>query len=82
MASTTTDVLVVGAGPTGLSLAVALLTRGREVTVVDKLPQGDNTSRAGVVHARSLEVLEPYGIATRLACQGIRARRFTVRDRD
>lgn len=79
---TTTDVLVVGAGPAGLTLAVGLAQQGRLVTVVDSQAASDHTSRAAVVHARTLEVLEPYGVADRLAAQGIHAPRFTVRDRD
>src|SRR5262245_3874120 len=77
-----TDVLVVGAGPTGLTLATALRTRGVVVTVIDRLPEGANTSRAAVVHARTLEVLEPLGVSERLADLGIHAQRFTIRDRD
>ena len=76
------DVLVVGAGPTGLTAAISLVARGHDVTVVDRLAEGQNTSRAGVVYARTLEVLEPYGVAERLAAEGIHARRFTIRDRD
>jgi 2-polyprenyl-6-methoxyphenol hydroxylase-like FAD-dependent oxidoreductase len=76
------DVLVVGAGPTGLTLAAALAARGLAVTVVDRLAEGANTSRAGVVHARTLEVLETIGVADRLVARGIPARRFTIRDRD
>jgi 2-polyprenyl-6-methoxyphenol hydroxylase-like FAD-dependent oxidoreductase len=34
------------------------------------------------VYSRTLEVLEPYGVARRLTSQGIHARRFTIRDRD
>jgi 2-polyprenyl-6-methoxyphenol hydroxylase-like FAD-dependent oxidoreductase len=78
----TTDVLIVGAGPTGLTAAVSLLTHGRAVTIIDQQNQGQHTSRAGVVYSRSLELLEPYGVADRLAAQGIHARRFTIRDRD
>ena len=55
-----TDVLVVGAGPTGLTLAAALVARHVRVTVVDRLSEGANTSRAAVVHARTLEALEAY----------------------
>jgi 2-polyprenyl-6-methoxyphenol hydroxylase-like FAD-dependent oxidoreductase len=82
MLPATTDVLIVGAGPAGLTLAVGLAQQGRHVTVVDQLAAGDHTSRAAVVHARTLEVLQPYGVADRLAGQGIKASRFTIRDRD
>ncbi|HZU50005.1 MAG TPA: FAD-dependent oxidoreductase, partial [Mycobacterium sp.] len=52
------DVLVVGAGPTGLTLAISLLNRGAQVMIVDCLAAGANTSRAAAVNARTLEVLE------------------------
>lgn len=77
-----TDVLVVGAGPTGLTLAAALAGRGIRTLVIDKLAAGANTSRAAVLHARTLEVLEPLGVTSTLVARGIRAQRFTIRDRD
>lgn len=77
-----TDVLVVGAGPTGLTLAAALTARGLRSTVIDRLGEGANTSRAAVVHARTLEVLEPLGVASTLDARGVHASRFTIRDRD
>ena len=77
-----TDVLIVGAGPCGLTLAAALAARGIAATVIDRQREGANTSRAAVVHARTLEVLEPLGVAPRLVERGIRASRFTIRDRD
>ena len=77
-----TDVLIVGAGPTGLTLATALLAQGVCTTVIDGLPAGANTSRAAVVHARTLEVLEPLGVAGTLVSRGVQAGRFTIRDRD
>src|ERR1700752_84069 len=79
---TTTDVLVVGAGPTGLTLAAALTKRGVATTVVDTQPAGANTSRAAVVAARTLEVLEELDVSERLAKQGIHAHRFSMRERD
>jgi 2-polyprenyl-6-methoxyphenol hydroxylase-like FAD-dependent oxidoreductase len=82
MLPTTTDVLVVGAGPTGLTVAVGLARQGRHVTVVDGQATGATTTRAAVVHARTLELLEPYGVADRLVARGIHAPRFTIRDRD
>jgi 2-polyprenyl-6-methoxyphenol hydroxylase-like FAD-dependent oxidoreductase len=77
-----TDLLVVGAGPAGLALGTGLAARGIDVTLVDRQPAGDNTSRAAVVHAHTLELLADLGVAERLASLGIHARRFTIRDRD
>jgi 2-polyprenyl-6-methoxyphenol hydroxylase-like FAD-dependent oxidoreductase len=82
MLTANTDVLIVGAGPTGLTLATALAVRGIRATVVDRQAAGANTSRAAVVHARTLEVLEQIGIVDRLVSLGVRAPRFTIRDRD
>lgn len=76
------DVLIIGAGPTGLTLATALASRGIRPVVVDRQPEGSNTSRAAVVHAHTLEVLETIGVADRLVKRGIHAPRFTIRDRD
>lgn len=78
---TDTEVLIVGAGPTGLALAAALQARDVDARVVDRLAAGANTSRAAVVNARTLEVLEELGVAERLVGLGIHAPRFTIRDR-
>ncbi|OBB81170.1 pentachlorophenol monooxygenase [Mycobacterium colombiense] len=78
---TTTDVLVVGAGPTGLTAAASLAGHGVATTVVDSLAAGANTSRAVAVAARTLEVLEGVDVGKRLAEQGIHAPRFSIRDR-
>ena len=75
------DVLVVGAGPTGLTLAASLVARGIATTVVDRQASGANTSRAAVVNARSLEVLESLDVARRLVKVGVQAPRFSIRDR-
>ncbi|MEU4312147.1 FAD-dependent oxidoreductase [Nocardia sp. NPDC024068] len=56
-----TDVLVVGAGPTGLTLACALRLQGIDVRVVDAAPVPATTSRANILHARGVEVLERIG---------------------
>ena len=76
-----TDVLVVGAGPSGLTLAASLVKKGIATTVVDRQPAGANTSRAAVVNARTLEVLEDLDVARRLVKEGIQAPRFSIRDR-
>jgi 2-polyprenyl-6-methoxyphenol hydroxylase-like FAD-dependent oxidoreductase len=77
-----TEVLVVGAGPVGLAVAASLAGHGHAVAVVDRQTAGANTSRAAVVHARTLEMLERIGVSKRLAGLGIRARQFSIRDGD
>lgn len=78
----TTDVLIVGAGPTGLALAAELWRRGIKPLMIDRQPAGANTSRACVVHARTMEVLTPLGVTHDLLAQGLRVPIFRVRDRD
>jgi 2-polyprenyl-6-methoxyphenol hydroxylase-like FAD-dependent oxidoreductase len=75
-----TDVLVVGAGPTGLTLAASLLAHGVHAEVVDKQPAGANTSRAAAVNARTLEVLKDLDVSRRLVKTGLIAPRFTMRE--
>ncbi|MDX6281714.1 MAG: hypothetical protein QOH03_2785 [Kribbellaceae bacterium] len=77
-----TEVLVVGAGPVGLAVAVSLAGHGRQVTVVDRQPAGANTSRASVVHPRTLELLERIGVSDRLTELGIHVEQFNIADGD
>jgi 2-polyprenyl-6-methoxyphenol hydroxylase-like FAD-dependent oxidoreductase len=74
------DVLVVGAGPTGLTLTAALLANGVSVLLVDRQAEGANTSRAAGVNARTLEVLDGIDVTRRLLKEGIEAPRFTIRE--
>ena len=67
---THTEVAIVGAGPTGLALAVTLASAGIDFVIVDRLAEGANTSRAAVVHARTLEVLDELGAAEALIARG------------
>jgi 2-polyprenyl-6-methoxyphenol hydroxylase-like FAD-dependent oxidoreductase len=55
-------VLVVGAGPVGLTLACELARRDVPMRVIDRLPEPTTQSRAIVVHARTLEALERLGV--------------------
>lgn len=77
-----TDVLVAGAGPTGLAVAAALERGGVRPFVIDKLAVGQNTSRAAVIHAHTLEVLEQIGVSQRLIRSGTTLTKFSLRDRD
>jgi len=79
---TTTDVVIAGAGPTGLVLASILAARGVPFVLLDRLAEGANTSRAAVVHARTLEVLEPLKVTDRLQAAGHLVPMFSLRDRD
>lgn len=58
-----TDVLVVGAGPTGLMAALVAHRRGLRVSVVDGKAGPTRESRAIVVQARSVEILDQLGVA-------------------
>jgi 2-polyprenyl-6-methoxyphenol hydroxylase-like FAD-dependent oxidoreductase len=60
------DVLVVGAGPTGLALALQARRHGARVRVVERRPTAFRPSRALVVHPRTLEVLRPLGVVDAL----------------
>lgn len=75
-----TEVAIVGAGPAGLALAVTLAASGIDFVVLDRLAEGANTSRAAVVHARTLEVLDELGASEELIARGIKVTRFAVRD--
>src|ERR1700681_3817224 len=58
-----TDVLIVGAGPTGLVLALWLTRLGIRVRIVDKTAEPGTTSRALAVQARTLELYRQVGLA-------------------
>ena len=66
-----TPVLVVGAGPTGLVLALWLRRLGVAVRIIDKEDRPGTTSRALVVHARTLELYRQIGIADRVVQRGL-----------
>ncbi|MGV0808016.1 FAD-dependent oxidoreductase [Mycolicibacterium setense] len=82
MQTFTTDVLIVGAGPVGLTAAIVLTQHGHDVVVVDRQAEGTNTSRAAVVHPHTLELLEPYDVVDDLVARGVHTPTFTIRDRD
>jgi 2-polyprenyl-6-methoxyphenol hydroxylase-like FAD-dependent oxidoreductase len=69
--TTNTDVIVSGAGPTGLMLACELALAGVQCHVVDRRNGQNNMTRAFAVHARTLELLNARGIADDLVARGI-----------
>jgi 4,5-epoxidase len=72
------EVLIVGAGPTGLTLACALRLHGIAVRVVDKAGTPATTSRANFLHARGVEVLDRIGALGDLPDRSISAMTITV----
>jgi 2-polyprenyl-6-methoxyphenol hydroxylase-like FAD-dependent oxidoreductase len=68
------QVLVVGAGPTGLLLAGELERRDVPCLLIDALDAARGWDRATVVHARSLEILEALGLEGRPLAEGVRTR--------
>jgi len=77
-----TDVLVVGAGPTGLSLACGLARRGIAHVVIDHAPQVAPYTHSTVVDARTLQALESIDTTDPLMRRGVIVTHFTLRDRD
>ncbi|MFE9429228.1 FAD-dependent monooxygenase [Kitasatospora sp. NPDC006697] len=66
----TTDVLIVGAGPTGMTLANELLLAGVSTVLADRLTERGELSKAGGVQARTLEALDQRGLLEPLLATG------------
>jgi 3-(3-hydroxy-phenyl)propionate hydroxylase len=65
------SVVIAGGGPTGLTLAGELALAGIDVAIVERrLTQDLDGSRAGGLHARTIEVFDQRGIADRFLSQG------------
>ena len=64
MSNETADVVIVGAGPTGLMLAIELVLGGAKVIVLDRLAKPDETIKAGAVGALGAEALERRGMGS------------------
>ncbi|MFE3986906.1 FAD-dependent oxidoreductase [Nocardia tengchongensis] len=78
----TASVVIVGAGPAGMTAGIVLADAGVNVVLLDRLAEGANTSRAVVVHARTLEVLEDLDVTPTLLERGIVVPHFVMRDGD
>jgi hypothetical protein len=69
------DILVAGAGPAGLALALQAHAHGAVVRVIDRRPEAVRPSRALILHALTLEVLRPLGVTRALLARADIARR-------
>jgi 2-polyprenyl-6-methoxyphenol hydroxylase-like FAD-dependent oxidoreductase len=70
--STDTEVLIVGAGPTGLVLALWLTALGVGVRIIDEAPEAGTTSRALAVQPRTLELYRQLDLASAVVERGQR----------
>jgi 2-polyprenyl-6-methoxyphenol hydroxylase-like FAD-dependent oxidoreductase len=77
---TSAPILVAGAGPTGLVLALSLARHGAEVRIIDQLDGPGQTSRAMVLHARNLEFYDQFGFASEVVAAGIKVERMHLRE--
>jgi len=74
------SVLIVGAGPTGLNLALALVRRNVPCRLISQADSPGKESRAMVVQARTLEFYDQYGFGQEVVEQGIVAETAHVRE--
>ena len=75
-----TPVLIVGAGPSGLNLALALTRRNIRCRIISETSGPGEESRAMVVQARTLEFYGQYGFAREVVEQGVIAETAHVRE--
>ena len=64
-------VLIVGAGPTGLTAGIELCRFGLVPTIVDKRESASTHSRAVGITPRSLDLLKPSGVSAKLIAEGV-----------
>ncbi|MEO8552439.1 MAG: FAD-dependent monooxygenase [Kofleriaceae bacterium] len=72
------EVLIIGAGPTGLVLALFLAKQGVKARIVDKTTEPGTTSRAVAVQARTLELYAQIGLADEVVAARVRVDRANM----
>ena len=75
---TETEVLIVGAGPTGLMAAVVLAMRGVPAVIVDRKSGPTRESRALAVQARTMEIYDQLGLAEQVLAGAFSALRMQI----
>lgn len=79
---TTTDVVIVGAGPTGLAVALTLARADVSFVLIDERAERSTTSRAAVIHAGTMEVFERLDLVDTFIERGLAVTAFSMRHRD
>lgn len=67
---TSLPIIIIGAGPVGLSLATALIKKNIPVQVYEKYPELSPEARASTLHPRTLEMFEEWGVVEKVLTQG------------
>lgn len=77
---TETDLLIIGAGPTGLTAAIDAVRHGLSVRIIDRGPRRTPWSKALVLHSRSMEIFEDLGCIDRILAAGREFRALNLLD--
>ena len=77
--ATTPQILIVGAGPCGMTAALELVRRGFAPRIIDREKGPTPLSKAVGISPRSLEILEPTGVTERLLARGVRMQAVQAR---
>lgn len=72
------DVLIIGAGPVGLTAAIAISSLGKTVRIIDKNLDITTQIRAIGINPRSLILLEPFGLTNQLISNGIKVSKLNL----
>ena len=75
------EVVVAGAGPVGLTVALSLASQGVPVRVIESEATLTEDHRAGSFHPPTLEMLSPFGVTEAMHRIGIKVPRWQIRDR-
>jgi 3-(3-hydroxy-phenyl)propionate hydroxylase len=77
--STQSKVLIVGAGPVGLTAALLLGSKGIEVTVLEAEAAISDELRASTFHPPTLDMMAPYGVTAKMIEAGLRCPTWQIR---
>src|SRR5262245_1994560 len=75
-------IIVVGAGPVGLTAALALIRRGIPVTLLAAEPELVMELRGSTFHPPTLDLLDEFGIVPKMIEVGLKAPTWQFRDRE